>query len=465
MTSYRLSIGIVLTLLCSSEILAQDKPLDEQIKTLASEYVDAGIVNSVAIGVIDGEAEYFVGVGQLSRTDTRTPDENTVYELGSISKVFTGILLADAIERKLVTATTPAGELLPSGYSMPVSSKKPERKITLTDLSTHVSGLPRMPTNIDIAKNPTNPYVEYTAEKMFDFVSAHELTRKPGILEEYSNLGVGLLGELLSQKQNSDYESLLLDRITKPLAMNDTSLTLSADQRDRLATPHAAGLIPSSNWEFKAMAGAGAIRSTVGDMLKFCRANLSAPDSPTGKAIDIAFSQQRKPKGLGSRPMGFGWIINPGTETHWHNGGTGGYHTIMFVNRKQNRAAVVLCNTATGEVDRLGIDIMSLLAEKKVEPRNFRKSISVTPEICKRYVGTYKLNGAFTFTVAYANEQKTALTVQLTGQNPLMIYPETETLWFLKVVKAEIEFTVDDEGKCTALTLIQNGLRQKARKE
>ena len=455
----------VVSLTCSSAMSQETstKELEDKVLALAQPYVDAEVINCAAIGIIDGESQLTLSVGQFSKTDTTKADENTIFEIGSISKVFTGVLLADAIERGLVTADQPAGELLPEGITMPFSKKKPERKITLTQLSTHISGLPRMPNNFGDV-DPKNPAANYGAEDMFEFLSSHDLSRKPGIAEEYSNLGVGLLGVLISRKQKMDYPCLLNSRITKPLGMSDTATSIAVDQKKRLAPPNDGGGNPASSWDFDAMAGAGAIRSTISDMLKFAKANLDPPNSEVGKALALAFAQQRKPKGFGSSPMGFGWMINP-TETRWHNGQTGGYHSIMFVNRKDNRAVVVLANTATGEVDKLGSEIMALLAGKDVKPREFRKSISVTAKTCQRYIGVYKLNEAVTFDVAYASESKTELTVQLTGQPAFQIFPESETRWFLKVVEAEIEFTVDEDGKCVSLTLHQDGIKQTAVKQ
>ena len=184
-------------------------------------YVDGNAINSVAIGIIQGDAELVLGVGQLSEKNAATPDQDTVFEIGSVSKVFTGVLLADAIERGVVKADQPADDLLPEGISMPVFSNKPDRKITLADLSTHVSGLPRLPDNLDV--NATIPYAEYSADDLYKFLKSYELKRAPSTVDEYSNLGVGLLGVLLSRKQNTNYESLIRERITEPLQMKDTA--------------------------------------------------------------------------------------------------------------------------------------------------------------------------------------------------------------------------------------------------
>ena len=443
---------------------SSNQELETRILGLVQPYLDAEIINCAAIGVIDGDMRLTLSAGQFSKEDATKADENTIFEIGSISKVFTGVLLADAIERGVVKADQPAGDLLPDGVSMPVYKTKPERLITLSQLSTHVSGLPRMPSNISLT-NHEDPYASYDSKEMFEFLNSHELSRKPGISEEYSNYGVALLGELLSQKQKTDYAKLLETRITKPLGMSDTSILPDADQKKRLAPPNDGSCNPATSWYFGSMAGAGAIRSTVNDMLKFAAASLKSPESDTGKAIELAFTQQRKPKGYGSNPMGFGWMINPSSQTRWHNGQTGGYHSIMYVNREYNRAVVVLSNTATGEVDKLGSEIMALLNGQDVKPREFRKVIQVSEELCERYVGAYKLNEALTIDVAYAEGTKTGLTVQLTGQPAFAVFPESETRWFLKVVEADIEFTVDDDGKCVSLTLHQNGMQQTAKKQ
>ncbi|MEO1618755.1 MAG: serine hydrolase domain-containing protein, partial [Planctomycetota bacterium] len=312
---------VCLSILTIRPTSAEDSAdLQTKIQQLAQAYVDGDSIRSAAIGVINGEDEFFVGVGQLSESDSRQPNRQTIYEIGSISKVFTGVLLADAIKRDLVRAEQAVQELLPKGVTMPTWKDKGTRLITLKDLSTHASGLPRMPNNIKIFNNPTNPYVDYKADDLFEFLKSHELRREPGTQEEYSNLAVGLLGELLAQNQDTDYESLLKSRITDPLGMSDTTLTLSDEQRKRLAPPHDVSNQPASNWDFKAMAGAGAIRSNVDDMLKFCRANLTPPKNDVGNALNLAYQQQRDALGGSSRPMGFGWMINPGTSTHWHNG-------------------------------------------------------------------------------------------------------------------------------------------------
>jgi CubicO group peptidase (beta-lactamase class C family) len=454
---------LVSLLFCATTLAQEVAPAKlKKIDQLVEAYVEAKVINSVAIGIFDNGAETTKGYGRLSIDNPEAPNGDTVFEIGSTSKVFTGVLLADAINRGLMKSDQPVDELLPEGVSMPVYKKRPNRKVTLMHLSTHVSGLPRMPDNFD-PTNVVDPYVDYSAKDLYQFLNSYELTRKPGIFFEYSNLGVGLLGQLLAEKQDSTYEELLTQRIAKPLGMSSTSLTLSKDQKMRLAPPHLAGGNPATNWVFDSLAGAGGISSTANDMLKFAKANLSPPQNETGTALKLAFEQQRKSVGFNSTAMGFGWMINA-HDVRFHNGQTGGYHSMLFVSPGSNRALVVLGNTATPEVDRIAADIMALLHGRDVPPRKFRKKIEVSRELCQRYVGKYALTKTVIIKVEFANAEQTELTVQLTGQSANQIFPESETLWYLKVVDADFEFQVDDEGNCTAVVLDQNGVRQTAKR-
>lgn len=445
-----------------------DSELESKISDVVEPFMQAEILQSVAIGIIDGNRELFLGFGKISADNPIAPERNTVFEIGSISKVFTGILLGDAIERGIVQADQPVDDLLPNGIVMPTFAQNAAEKITLTQLSTHSSGLPRLPDNLDPA-DPDNPYADYSADRLFDFLKGHELKSKPGTTDEYSNLGAGLLGHLIAKKQDRDYETLLTQRITSPLAMNDTSLTLSDSQRQRLAIGHDTYLDPASNWDFTSLAGAGGIRSTASDMLIFARANLSPPENETGRAIERAWKQQRPALGFGGLAMGFGWMINPRSETHWHNGGTGGYHSMLFVDRKKGRALIVLSNTSATDVDGLASRIMTVLDGKKVRPpRNLKKktrreTVDVAEDVKAKLIGKYQLAPGVIMEIARSKSDASQLTVQLTGQSALPIFPTSDTRWFLKVVDAQLEFTLGSDGECESLTLVQNG-RQTAKR-
>jgi D-alanyl-D-alanine-carboxypeptidase/D-alanyl-D-alanine-endopeptidase len=219
----------------------------------------------IVVGVIEPDGRRVVAYGNLANGDPRPLDGDTIFEIGSVTKVFTSLLLADMVNRKEVTLDDPAAKYLPENARMPERNGK---SMTLHDLSTHTSGLPPLPGNMK-SKDLRNPYADYGVDDLYQFFSGYTLPRDPGSEFEYSNLGAGLLGHLLACRAGTDYESLVGIRITEPLGMPDTGITLSSSMRQRMATGHDPTLTPVANWNFATLAGAGALRSSANDMLTF----------------------------------------------------------------------------------------------------------------------------------------------------------------------------------------------------
>lgn len=430
--------------LCLLAALARAEPsLAERADALAAPYVADGRILGMVVGVWDGKEEVVRGYGDAK------PGADTVYEIGSLSKAFTGVLLASLVKDGIVRLDQPVAELLPEGAVVPARG---ERRITLLDLATHTSGLPRMPDNF-APKDPRNPYADYTPERMLSFLRGAKLSREPGAAYEYSNLGAGLLGWALARKAGKGYDELLAERITAPLGMKSTAVALTPEMKARLAPGHDAAGTPAANWDLLAFAGAGGIRSTAADMMRFLRANLS--DGPLAETF--AFARAGRFEGGGVR-MGLGWHISP-KGTCWHNGQTGGYHSFAAVDAANGRAVVVLADTATGEVDELGGSLLRMLAGEKAEtPRD----VPVKPEILAEYAGTYGLFGGFKLTVTV---ERGRLMVQATGQEKLPVFAKSETEFFYKVVDARITFERDKDGKVTRLVLHQNGQDMPGNKE
>ena len=452
---------ILSSLLLGFALLVSTAPaadLADQVDKLAEPYIESDTIVGMTVGIIKGDQTLVRGYGHVSTDDSAVPDGKTIYEIGSVSKVFTSLLLADAMVDGRVSLVTPVQDLLPEGVTL---KQRDERlPIRLWHLSTHTSGLPRLPDNMTPA-DPNNPYAEYDRKKLIEFLGSYEPRKRP--LEEmaYSNLGLGLLGELLAMDRDTDYESLIVDRISKPLGMNDTKITLTDAEKKRLAAPHIEGGAPGFAWDLNAMAGAGALRSDVDDMLKFARAQLHPPKSPLGSAIDIAWTVQQKPIAKDDFTVGLGWNIARDGSTRWHNGQTGGFHSAVFINRKLDAAVVILTNTATMEVDVLAEQLMRMLAGQDEKPREFEKQLAVSPEKMKRYVGKYQLAPGAVFTVSTEGNK---LLVGLTGQPTFRVYPKTETEWYYKVVEATLTFKLDKDGKCNAVELFQNGNRLTAKR-
>ncbi|QDT13545.1 serine hydrolase [Planctomycetes bacterium K23_9] len=425
-----------------------------KITALAKPYVDSETVVGLSIGVVKGDQTTAVHLGK-TKSGGQSPSDDTVYEIGSISKVFTGILLGDAVSRGDARLDQPVQQLLPAGVTMPAG----KRAITLVDISTHTSGLPRLSNNMP-SLTSKDPYADYTSKLAHEFLNSHKLRREPGAKQEYSNFAVSLLGHLLSQKSGKSYDKLMADRITEPLGMTDTSVQLTGTMASRLATPHIAVNTIGTNWGFADMPGAGGIRSTTADMLKFAQACLDPPESSTGKAIELAWKEHYA-GGVGAAKMGLGWHFAGDGSTRWHNGQTGGYHSMLMVNRQLNSAVVLLTNTATGEVDQLASQVIQMLAGAKPEPRHFEAGMKVSPEKMKRLEGQYQLAPTFVFTVT-AKEGK--LMVGVTNQPTMQVFAKSETEWFYKAVEASLTFQLDKNGQCQALVLFQNGVRQTAKK-
>jgi D-alanyl-D-alanine-carboxypeptidase/D-alanyl-D-alanine-endopeptidase len=426
------------------------------IDSLALPYIESETVGGMTIGLFHRGESLVRGYGKLSRNGESTSDGRTVYEIGSITKVMTGILLADAVGRGELRLDQPIAELLPEGVTLRQRPDTPA--ITLLHLSTHTAGLPRLPGNMRPA-DPGNPYADYTAEKMYEFLGNYRVWRKPGSRSEYSNLAVGLLGDLLARKAGTSYEQLVSDRLTRPLKMTDTSIELTSSQRERLAPPHGAGGEVVSNWDIPGLAGAGALRSTTDDMLKFIVATIDPPEGELGAAIDLAWQQHQASLPGNHFAMGLGWHIAGDGETRFHSGQTGGYHSSLFVSRHFESGVVVLTNTATGEIDRLAEDLLRHLAGAKVAPRRMEKAIEVPSEVVERYAGRYELVPGFVLTVTARDG---GLYVQATGQPEARVFPRSETEWYYKVVNAQLTFKVDDQGRTTEVELFQNGVRRRA---
>jgi CubicO group peptidase (beta-lactamase class C family) len=262
-------------------------------------------------------------------------------------------------------------ELLPPG----TAAKPAGDEITLLDLATQHSGLPRMPDNFKPA-DPANPYADYRPANLYEFLAKQGVARpaNPGFL--YSNLGFGLLGQALAVRSALPYPALLKEEVVDPLGLKDTTVALTPEQQARFIPGHSGDHKPAHAWDLDALAGAGAIRSTAGDMLTYLEANLH-PEAlkPSGKSaaastLSAALTQQHQLRAdaMGGNRIALAWLFNSETETYWHNGATGGYSSFAFFNPKGDCAAVVLLNTSIGNggsfADRLGQHIGQRLAGK-----------------------------------------------------------------------------------------------------
>lgn len=322
---------------------------DGDIRKLLSDRIDRNRKSTgIVVGVIDAQGNRRI----VAHGDVR-PD--SIFEIGSVTKVYTALLLTDMAERGEVKLSDPVQKYLPEGVKMP----RRGREITLEDLATHMSGLPRLPSNLQ-PKNLADPYADYTAERLYEFLRSYELPREPGTKWEYSNLGSGLLGVVLARRAANDYESLVRFRVCGPLDMMNTWITLPKTLADRMAVGHSVQLLPVGYWGFDAMAGAGALRSDAGDQLEFLAGALGHKKTGLTPAF-AAMLKVRPAIGMGEVGQALGWntFTRGGVEIFWKDGGTLGFATFAGFDPKQRTGVVVLSN-ASGGVNDLGLQLLGL---------------------------------------------------------------------------------------------------------
>ena len=421
-----------------------------KVDNLAAPLTEGGWAYGLAIGLIDEQGTQTLGYGRISESNAATPTPETLFEIGSITKVFTSTILAKLAEEGRISLDDPVQKLLAHTILVP---KGKERQITLKDLATHSSGLPRMPSNFS-PKDPGNPYADYTVLQMGQFLMKHKLQRQPGEKSEYSNLGMGLLGHALALKSGFDYESLVESKICGPLGMSNTRITLDDSDLERLAIGHDYDGTPVSNWDLPALAGAGAIRSTTGDMLKFLAAQLGLQKSDLDAAI--AMTQQVQYENPETQPydLGLGWMLQRNGKIIWHNGGTGGYSSFCGMLTEKKIGVVVLGNTSSEYVTLLGFKLLKLAGGEEVEPLALRKVLPIAAEKLEPLVGKYKLKIGG---VADVTRKDDRLFVQLTGQPRIGLYATSDTNFYCRPVDAKFDFELDDDGQAVRLVIHQGG--------
>jgi CubicO group peptidase (beta-lactamase class C family) len=389
------------------------------------------------VAVIEGADSAVYGFGKAGAL---APDGMTVYEIGSITKTFTGLLLAQAVKSGAARLDQPVAQLL-SGYTIPDYKGQP---ITLLDLATQSSGLPRLPDNM-WPKQMDNPYADYTAANLKAFRAGHRLARQPGSVYTYSNLGFGLLGQALSEQARKPYGDLVRDQIATPLGMGSTAVALSPSMRTRLAPGHSAAGNAVANWDMDAMAGAGSLRSDAQDMIRYLKAMMTAgPDT----AYALARQPQRPAGGKGTQ-IGLAWQTNAvrNTPVVSHSGMTGGYASFAGFTADGKRGVVVLANTASS-VD--GIALAALVPGAKPEP----KQAVLAPEVLAGYAGRYELKPGFILAVRPSAH---GLLIQATGQSALPAFASARDEFFVRAIDAPLNFQRDASGAVESLILYQNG--------
>jgi len=454
----RRSVGAAVALAAACTLgaaaLAAQQPaaLPEDVLATVRQRVDAGWAPSIVVGVVDSSGARYFAYGRTAVGGGAPADQRTVYEIGSITKVFTALVLADMAVRGEVALDDPVQRYLPDSVRVPGTDSQP---ITLRLLSAQRSGLPRMPANF-APRDSADPYADYDAARLYAFLNGYTLTRAPGAAYEYSNLGVGLLGFALARRAGTSYEEMVRRRILGPLGMTGTMIALTDSARARLAQG-STDTGPAAGWNLDALAGAGALRSSAEDMTTFLAAAMGLRRTPLDAAFRLVAEPQFDAGPSGVMRIGLGWHILQaagGVQIVWHNGGTGGYHSWAGYDPARRVGVAVLANSPEN-IDDIGLHLLD--PARPLAP--VRAAITLPAAALDEYVGSYPLAPTFVIAVRRDGDH---LVVQATGQPAVRIWASAPDEFFLKVADAQISFTRGADGKVDALILHQGGRDQRA---
>ena len=323
----------------------------------------------VAIGVVKSEKRTVLSLGSVKA--------DSIFEIGSITKTFTGLILAEMVAEGKVKYDEPVRELLPAD-TVP---KPTGSEITLNDLATQHSGLPRAPDNFHDA-DPNNHsaspsdvfrhlYADYTAGDLYAFFKKHglEKTGDPPFL--YSNLGFALLGQALANRAGLSYSDLLKQYVTEPLGLKDTVITVPQDRLSRFAQGHDKDHIETLPWALDGMVGAGGIRSTAADLLTYLEAqlhpdklsNINGANDRMKAALESSHLLRADTDQPGSR-IALAWMFAGDSQAYSHGGATGGCSGFALFNPKADYAVVVLANMASGLSESVAQHVVARLEGK-----------------------------------------------------------------------------------------------------
>jgi len=435
----------ILACLCAELCAAEERSLlPERVNHSIQRRLADGDFPALVITVVDSGQSATYSFGKLDNGST--PDANTVFEIGSITKTFTALLLAEEATANTLKLDANLATLLPR-VTIPSRAGK---AITLEQLATQHSGLPRLPTNLR-PRDPNDPYADYDGDKLKAFLANYALEREPGSVYEYSNLGVGLLGFALAEHAHTTYATLLQDKIFGPIGMRSSAITPTDAMREHFAMPHDEGGKPTSNWHFEALAAAGGINSTAADMLRYLSANMGLLNTPLYPAMELAHAPRAD--AAENERIGLAWMIrhDASTDVVWHNGMTGGYASFIGFTRDRRHGVVVLTN-AQQSVDDLGF--ATLIADAPLRP--VHQNISLATSTLDQYIGRYQLGPQFVLRVFRIDAQ---LYGQATGQRAFPIFAVDQDEFYAKVGDIRVSFQRDASGNVGSLVMHQGGDR------
>jgi len=346
---------------------------------------------NLVVGLVQGEQRQIASWGTLQPSG-KAVDDTTLFEIGSVTKVFTITLLAILVEQGKLALETPVNQMGEPYQKLPDT-------VTLESLATHTSGLPRLPSNLDksVRQDKNNPYNAYTVEDLYEYLQTwdNQPGKTTGIIS-YSNLGVGLLGHILTEFLGLSYEDAIAQYICNPLNLSDTCITLNAAQKQRFAQGYNEDGKPVQPWDLPTLAGAGALRSTATDLLTFMAANWQSPSFANPKMRELRYQEFAPNSGLYGvveklgdwvqkwrgqplvqremRGISLGWMLEylplRDRVVYTYTGGTAGHRAFCGFIEEAQTGVVVLSNYGDDfasifgryAIDKVGLKILETLS-------------------------------------------------------------------------------------------------------
>ncbi|MBH9553015.1 serine hydrolase [Inhella gelatinilytica] len=423
----------------------------------------------VALAVAQIDERGHLKVASASRKPSDTPDpERSAFEIGSITKTFTALLLADAVVRGELRLEDAVETQLPNGVKLRDSAGQPLRWV---DLATHRSGLPRLPPNF-VPRTVSDPYADFDSAALLAALQSWQPTRRRDEAFEYSNFAYGLLGWLLARRAAQPYAQLLEQRVLTPIGLGGATGMGPLGRSTTALQGHDAQGQPVAAWQFDALAGAGALRASATQLARYAQSALAQGEHPLQAAFALAFTVHSE---LGPAPgvrMGLGWMLadRNGQRLANHDGGTGGFSSSLWLNLTERRAGLVLSNAqvVVADLARHLMDPKSPLRDVAAEQRALndaqsRAVLKLTPAQLASVAGVYALNPQFKLTLRVRGDQ---LFAQASGQGEFELHAKSPDQFYAKVAALEVHFPARrDASAPPSLLLLQGGREMRFQRE
>ncbi|NGX56597.1 MAG: D-alanyl-D-alanine-carboxypeptidase/endopeptidase AmpH [Candidatus Anoxychlamydiales bacterium] len=422
----------------------------EEIQSLIDKSIEEGHSQGMVIGIISKDKTIFYKNGKLGINNDKLMDENTIFETGSITKIFTSLLLAIMVRDGDVRMDDPVEKFMPPHVRTPSYLGQ---KITLANLATHTAGFPYLPDNF-YPNDLYNPFCKYSYEEFYTYLSNYELKYAPGSKYQYSNVCIGFLCHALTLSSQKNFEELLIEKITSKLDMNDTRVKFTDDMLQRYADAHIRDKkVP--HWGISTFEGNGALKSSAKDLARFIEANLGYYKSDLFDVLQTALID-RCPQDLPYLDVGLEWNIaykyNP--EIIYHGGIVGGQQ--VFVGFcPQREIGVVIVSNSSANISDIGKHVLN----KKWHLNEYRQQATLMPLMLYKFIGDYKNDeGERDIKISMLDLGHLSTLMFKTGYYPAVkLYPSSDYDFFLKVMPVNVKFSYDENNNITGLTVDHDG--------